>query len=152
MGRKRAQKASLLVLLHLVQSILIVHSLSISSSTKNALTAASARNIQSAAGHQAQQQQITTLPPLVTTISQNNYLDPLAAQQQQQQLKQEVGLHSSGGEHRSSSEEHEESIPLATINNHSRNNQPAVRPPQYVDVSALVGVSLVELIDEVEDL
>lgn len=29
-------------------------------------------------------------------------------------------------------------IPLATINNHSRNNQNQLRPPQYVDLSALV--------------
>lgn len=46
---------------------------------------------------------------------------------------------SPSAEHTNDQENHE--VPLATINNHSRNNQPQARPPQYVDVSNLVGVS-----------
>lgn len=101
-----------------------------------------------------QQQQASTLPPpLMTTIAQNNYLDSLAHQLQQQQTKQynnnqsqhqqQVSSISMNEQQRSSYlDEHDDSVPLATINNHSRNNQPPIRPPQYVDVSALVGVSI----------
>lgn len=81
---------------------------------------------------------LTTLSPLITTLNQNNYLEA-----QQSQVKQQVSQDISISEPRSSGEEHEESIPLATVNNHSRNNQQPSRPPQYVDVSALVGVSRV---------
>lgn len=148
-----------------------VDSLSISSSkgnAKNSLTSAppitttttasvaapagSAPAIASARSAQQQQIQYTTLPPLITTISQNNYLDSLVAQQQQQQSKQQqqifenlnrisAGDTNNGELQASSSTNSDDTVPLATINNHSRNNQPVARPPQYVDVSALVGVS-----------
>lgn len=48
----------------------------------------------------------------------------------------------SSATHASSVSDHDETVPLATINNHSRNNQPQARPPQYVDVSNLVTVSI----------
>lgn len=166
MIRKGAQRASLFVLLQLV----IVHSsfiyaLSISSTnTKNTLSSGiTGRNgnhqqnvihssLLSNSGasnlHQMQQlqqqQQMTTISPLMmTTNPQNSYLDSLAQIQQSKQLQQQQqqdDLHAAG-EHRSAGGDHDDSVPLATINNHSRNNQPVARPPQYVDVSALVGVS-----------
>lgn len=96
-------------------------------------------------GVQQQQLQITTLPPLMTTLSQNSYLTESLAQSKQAQDDLHPASERSSDSHRLNSEDHDDSVPLATINNHSR-NQPAARPPQYVDVSALVGVSnLIEL-------
>lgn len=92
----------------------------------------------------------TTLPPLMTTIVQNTNnpsvesssssssidgLRPVEYQQQQQQPND-----GGGAKFRSNLDDHDDSVPLATINNHSKNNA-QIRPPQYVDVSALVGVS-----------
>lgn len=86
---------------------------------------------------------LTTQSPLIPTSNHNSYTDSHA---NQLHLKQPAGSQEVGatnGEQRSASvEEHEDTMPLATINNHSRNNQQPNRPPQYVDVSALVGVSL----------
>lgn len=149
MIKRRIQKfASPLVWLQLlVLPTVVVYSLSISSSTnnKNGLTSStvSARNSQS---YQQQtlannQQQMTTLPPLMSTISQSNYLDSVNQAQQVQDKQETVGPRA-GNELRSNNEEHDDAVPQATVNNHSRNNQPAPRPPQYVDVSALVGVSI----------
>lgn len=98
---------------------------------------------------------LTTLSPVLTTNGQQSHLDSIGHQQmkhhqQQQQQHSQDDLSQSASERSSdqqrilasnSGEEHDDTVPLATINNHSRNNQPAIRPPQYVDVSALVGVS-----------
>lgn len=96
----------------------------------------------------------------MSTLAQDNRLDDSAslslskdqklAEQmhlhlQQHQQQQQDQFHANHDEvskqTRSSVDEHDESVPLATINNHSRNNQQPIRPPQYVDVAALVGVS-----------
>lgn len=88
--------------------------------------------------HQAPQQvsSTTSLPGLLTTMMQTmesaNYV---------KSGRDQVQHASEGPKQRSSNEEHDDTVPLATINNHSRNNQAQLRPPQYVDVSALVGVS-----------
>lgn len=95
----------------------------------------------------------TTLPPLLSTIAQDPNdervslsKDQRLAEQMHQHLQQHQADHQYHADdgaksQRSSNEDHDESVPLATINNHSRNNQQPIRPPQYVDVAALVGVS-----------
>lgn len=141
-------KASLLLLLQLVGlfSLLIhqqVNSLSISSSSsnKNALSSTSARLI-NGNNNLNQGLPVTTLSPLASTNHQ--HLDSLAHHQQYKQQQDELNQSASersSDQHRLSQDEHDDSVPLATINNHSRNNQLSIsRPPQYVDVSALVGV------------
>lgn len=122
----------------------------------------SLNSVSSSSSHQQQQSanlQLTTVqPPAMTTQQQLNsisYLDSFATQyqskqpqqqqQQQQAQNQQVDdLHQASERSSSGNEDHDDTVPLATINNHSRNNQPVVRPPQYVDVSALVGVSVMK--------
>lgn len=154
---KCKQSAPLLVLLQLATlQWSLVCTLSVSTAaTKNSLSPAHSRNVnsnnQNSVVNQINSQlspvqaQLTTLPPLLTTIVRdNNYSDIVNANQlikQQQQQQQHQSNQEQLNKQRSNSEDHDDTIPLATINNHSRNNQPIARPPQYVDVSALVGVS-----------
>jgi len=153
MTNKAAQRASLIALLHIISlHSVLVHSLSISSSsTKNSVSGNNGRNNQqqqrhhqvpqlpNGQAHHLQLSQITTLPPFLTTLSQGVYQNSVVQHSSKLQQQPEGQQHSTG-EHRSNSED--DTVPLATINNHSKNNQPMARPPQYVDVSALVGVSL----------
>lgn len=94
----------------------------------------------------------TTLPPLLSTIAQDPNDERISLSKDQrlaEQMHQHLQQHQAdqyqaddgAKSQRSSNEDHDESVPLATINNHSRNNQQPIRPPQYVDVAALVGVS-----------
>lgn len=88
----------------------------------------------------------TTLPPLLDTITQDPNDERINSSKDQrfaehQHLQQHQYNEDGAKLRRSSNEDHDESVPLATINNHSRNNQQPIRPPQYVDVAALVGVS-----------
>lgn len=96
---------------------------------------------------------VTTLPPLMTTIVQNNNnnIDPSSSSSSSSSPTSENVHHTeyqaqsspqvdNGAKFRSNLEDHDDSVPLATVNNHSKNNA-QIRPPQYVDVSALVGVS-----------
>lgn len=136
-----------MVLLHLATLHSLLHhqarSFSISSTSAKQLNGRNINNnngpIQSAAG-----QQLTTLPPHLTTVVQDKYLNSFqqpaqVAKQQQQQDPNNIQLETA--KQRSNGDDHDEPVPMATINNHSRNNQALARPPQYVDVSALVGVS-----------
>lgn len=94
----------------------------------------------------------TTLPPLLNTITQDPNNERVSSSKDQrfaEQMHQHLQQHQQDQYYaedgaklqRSSNEDHDESVPLATVNNHSRNNQQPIRPPQYVDVAALVGVS-----------
>lgn len=104
-------------------------------------------NLHQSAGNNYNQH-TTTSPQLMTTIAQG-YIDSLASQLGAAATKQQQLAYNSitgTNEQRSSApEEHDDSVPMATINNHSRNNQPPARPAQYVDVAGLVGVSLIFL-------
>lgn len=97
--------------------------------------------------NQQQQAGPTTLPPAITTTSHNlQFAESMQSTQQHQAANQHhrhpEAPNQPTGEQRSvnnANEEHDDGVPLATINNHSRNNQHHMKPPQYVDVSALVG-------------
>lgn len=135
----RPSRVSALLFFQLAFTILIRHcvvSLSISSNGNSKIVAPNGIPRGSQLGGSSL---LTTQTPFMTTINQNIY--PESQQQQHVPIKQQVSQDISISESRSSAEDHDESIPLATVNNHSRNNQQPSRPPQYVDVSALVGVS-----------
>lgn len=95
--------------------------------------------------------QSTTLqPPLLTTMDNMIHHEyppqQLHHQQHYNQHQASDNQNQQHGKQRSDfNGDHEDSIPLATINNHSRNSQlvqqatAISRPAQYVDVSALVG-------------
>lgn len=140
------------VLLTSLQLIIVVHSSSISPSASlpSSTSNASKQNVQSQSESQQQQQpqiqSTTALPTLLTTIVQDNLNYANLIKQQQQSTKQQQHHHyTEVTKQRSASnnDEHDpDMVPLATVNNHSRNQQAALRPPQYVDVSALIGVSI----------
>lgn len=163
MIRKVSQKASLLVLLQLVtlqstsKQLSSVYSFSISSpngksNTNSNLRHNNLQNVMQSPSSLPNQQhsanlQLTTLqPPIITTqqYNPNGYIDSYTSQYQtkQQQLDSVADQHQASERSSNGNDDHDDTVPLATINNHSRNNQPVARPPQYVDVSALVGVSL----------
>lgn len=89
---------------------------------------------------QQQQQQpttSTTTTPLPPTLLSSLAKDNLQQLQQQQSHK-----HSEGVKQRSTNVGGDEvGDMVATVNNHSRNQQAPLRPPQYVDVSALMSSS-----------
>lgn len=140
--------------------ISLVLSFSIATSSSSASQSKHTNQLNNVRSTSAYKDMTTTLPPLLSTLAQDNRLDDSAslslskdqklAEQmhlhlQQHQQQQQDQFHANHDEvskqTRSSVDEHDESVPLATINNHSRNNQQPIRPPQYVDVAALVGVS-----------
>lgn len=130
-------------------------SLTISSVTKNSLTNARAND--KAQDSQQGQQGLTTQAPslLPTTASQYSFFDsiPSRSQDSLKHSSYKTANLSSLEYSRSNFDDSDDSLPLATINNHSGNNnnnlslQSPARPAQYVDVSALVGVSSFSISD-----
>lgn len=146
MSKRIFQLASILVLLNLatIQLTHLVRSLSISTDNKS-VQQTNGRLFLNEQQQQTNQQQqaITTLPPLITTIIQDSIPESFQNHpNHQQQQQHQDSIQQDSLKQRSHSEDHDDSVPLATINNHSRNKQPNAKPPQYVDVSALIGVSL----------
>lgn len=160
------------VILGLAIHVCLASSLSISSGAKNSLTSGQTTNqdkIQDGQSQQEQQQQqnnppspvlvgsssdlqmnhqTTALPSvLITTSSQYNFLEaipPKLRHQTQSSSYKSVNLSSLEYSRSSSDAEADDSLPLATVNNHSGSNLNLAqisKPSQYVDVSALVGVS-----------
>lgn len=149
--------SSAIVVLLLV--VALVNTLSISANNKNVLVTNKNVNDKSQASQQATPEpqqtnyQSTEFPSLMlTTVSQYNFLESVPSKSHQG-MSNFKSVNLSNVEYvRTNYEDTEDSMAMATVNNHSGNNngpfynnnnnnnlRSPAKPPQYVDVSALVG-------------